>query len=148
MKKASKIILFARVIGFSASALAFGGGQDHHKRGGNPQDRLEHMTVMLDLTNSQVEQLKPIFEKQMEGRKSKGGERRAIMKELHQAINNGANAEEINSIADRAADQARSKVLKRAGVMQAVQDILTEEQKVKAGKLRALRMQKHAKLEM
>lgn len=146
MKKASKIIVFTVITGLSVSAFAFG-GSDKGRHGADPMKRLEHMAVMLDLTESQVAQLKPVFEQQ-EDRHSAKGSKKGLMKSLHTAIENGAGTNEINAIADQAADQARERVLKRAEVIQAVQNVLTDEQKMKAQEFRELRERRHAKFSM
>ena len=145
MSRTTKALLLAGVITASLPAFAFRGGMGDGFEGGmkhDPMRRFEHMSLMLDLTDEQIAQVKPIIQKQMEDRsesRSKGEGRKGIMKELKAAIEEGASQTEITAIADKAANQTRDRILKRAETMMAIHKVLTPEQKEKLNKFQAMK---------
>jgi len=156
--KTIKTFFVAGMIAVSLPLLAFrgGDGSEGHKEGlHDPMRRFEHMSLMLDLTDEQIAQVKPVIQKQLQNRREarsnaqrheRGSQRHETMKLLDDAIDRGASQSEINLIADNAAEHAgermRNRILNRAEVMVAIRNVLTEEQKVKLEKLQQLRTRK------
>ncbi|GLQ31589.1 Spy/CpxP family protein refolding chaperone [Litoribrevibacter albus] len=137
MKKATKAILLAGVLTLSVPVLAFRGGMGEDFDGGrhhDPMQKFEHMSLMLDLTDEQIAQVRPIIEKNMKSG-SPRKEHRDVMRELREAVKNGADQSELNAIADKAARDVKEDILKKAEIMAAVRDVLTDEQKQKLEKL-------------
>ena len=156
--KTIRTFFIAGMITVSLPLLAFrgGDGQEGHKDGiHDPMKRLEHMSLMLDLTDEQIAQVKPVIQKQLQDRREarssekrnqRGAQRHQAMKQLEEAIDRGASQAEINLIAEKAGENAgervRNRILNRAEIMVAVRNVLTEEQKAKLEKLQELRSRK------
>ncbi|MFC3151548.1 Spy/CpxP family protein refolding chaperone [Litoribrevibacter euphylliae] len=149
MKKATKAILLAGVLTLSLPVLAFRGGMGdgfdgrHH----DPMQKFERMSLMLDLTDEQIAQVRPVIEQQMKDKVERHN-RKDSMRDLRKAIDNGASQAEIEAIADKAASAVKQRILDRAKVMSAMNQVLTPEQKEKLEKLKSLRenrMSRHMK---
>ncbi len=136
MKQILKTALMVSVLATSASALAGPKGDhcDHHKHhGGMGLGKLERM---IDLSEAQKTQLAEI-EKQMKTERHPGGRkhRGAGLMALDPAA--ADYQQQVNERAERAAEMARQRVLKRAEIHQQVQAILTDEQKTQLKTKRA-----------
>lgn len=149
MKRTTKAILLAGVLTLSIPVLAFRGGMGdefggrHH----DPMKKFEHMSLMLDLTDEQIAQVRPVIEKQME-RNNESDNKMDSMRELHRAVESGANQAEIEAIADKIANSVKQRILDRAQAMTAIHQVLTDEQKEKLEKFKSLkehRVSRHMK---
>jgi Spy/CpxP family protein refolding chaperone len=141
-------VLLAGVLTLSVPVLAFRGGMGGGFEGGphhSPMQRFERMSMMLDLTDEQIAEVRPIIEQQMESNQAHPHPKK-IMGELRQAISDGADQERVNQIAEAAGKGAKQRVLQKAEVMMAIRNVLTDEQKEKLEKMSEFREKRMSRL--
>ncbi len=159
MKKQLMIPTLLMALLFTAgSAFAWGGGgygrncpgpgakgarmgapmsyEQHQQRVGQ---RLERMTVVLDLTADQKQQLSDLFDQQWKAHQALRDKMLAGRAEMNSYRSAGTfNEAEFRAIAQKQADLKTEKMVQRAKMQQTVNSILTPEQRVKADQLREM----------
>ena len=135
MKSTIVALTALAVIGGSSMTMA---GSKHERFGQGMN--LEKMKVVLDLTEEQVDQLQPMFDARKEARKTSRTEHKALMKQLKTVVEKGGSQEDLELLAEQVAVQSKARFLQRAAMLMSVRDVLTEEQRIKAEKLRSMKM--------
>lgn len=135
MKSTIVALTAVAVIGCSSMTMA---GPKHERFGQGMN--FEKMKVVLDLTEEQVDQLQPMFEARKEARKTSRTEHKALMKQLKEVVEKGGSQDDLELLAEQVAVQSKARFLQKAAMLMSVRDVLTEEQRLKAEKLKLINM--------
>ena len=144
MKKRNIILTSVATVVIGTS-IAFAGFKDHHSGFGHHKGQFtEHkmekiihkMDYHLDLTGQQEIMIKDIFEMNMPVLKETGKSRSLLRQEIVALDPASADFDQsVTELADKIADQARSRTLEIAGMVKQVSDVLTPAQISKAKEL-------------
>lgn len=130
MKRLIPTLTFAVALSSAAMVMAGPGGHGHgcDGEGMGPGMRGAHMLEkILDLTDEQKTQLEAIYTQAKDDAPGRGGMGRGAMFDLDPAAD--GYQQEVNDLAEAAADRARQRVLHHGEIHRQVMAILTDEQK-------------------
>ncbi|MFA0810026.1 Spy/CpxP family protein refolding chaperone [Microbulbifer epialgicus] len=132
-------LALAGVLAFPAASMAFGGSEDHHKRG------FEHMARELQLTEGQKAQLKANRDGTREASKVQRERLNELRKQIHSAIESGADQANLDQLGVELGRLKVQQMQNHYQMRQQFEAILTDEQKAKLEELKAERKERRMK---
>ncbi len=143
MKVTEAIVYVLFLVGVLASTSALAGHRGGEMGGYHDaamhERMFERMAHKLDLTDQQQQEIAAIRETTKENLSDTRGEMKAARKEIREAVQAGAGEQEIQQmLIAQSANKARV-IVERARAYQAIQEVLTEEQREEFAEMRERR---------
>jgi periplasmic protein CpxP/Spy len=134
----------------AANADAGWFGKNHHERGGDHYERMEHIADKLDMTDEQEQQLKEILTAAKKRGEQAGESKKSVRHEMRKAMLNLSPEDpeympKVEAQADKMASHIKVRMVAFAKVRQEVYTILTDEQKQEMKEMKEKRMKKMEK---
>ncbi len=152
MKRRHAVVLAALIAAASPSVRSWAKDKDAKKAGSRSDRFLEMMQDKLDLTDAQVEKLKPLLDEQKAKREKNGPQMKETVAKLRKQLRNKASDADLQATLDQLSAARKAMQADREQMMEKMSAILTPAQRAKAavamaGRFEMMRGRMHHKMQ-